>query len=257
MTHTVKKKFLIDSYALSDSGLARDNNEDAWGSIPELNFFMIADGMGGHNAGEIAASEAVSSLEKIIRKRLKRSMELQPVQNIIHDSIEEVNLLVHAKAHSRAEYRGMGTTLCCLHFHPEGVVLGHVGDSRIYLFRKGKLVQLTRDDSLMMDLVDRGRMQVSDREQFSSKHIITKAIGTEPVIDPTVQIFDFEQGDQWLMCTDGLSDCVSVEKMESILQQSHSLKESVQRLIEEANLEGGHDNITVVQMQVQNVKNLS
>lgn len=250
----VRKNFIIDAYSLSDQGLVRPNNEDAYIELPECNFFMLADGMGGHNAGEVASKEAVSTLSTVIKKRLKRSFEVELTQTVIHDAIQEVNLLVHAKGHSRPEYHGMGTTLCCAHFHPEGLVIGHVGDSRIYLMRSGRLVQLTRDHSLVMDLVDRGRMSEREAIDCQQKNIITKAIGTEPVVDPTVEVHEYQAGDQLLMCTDGLSDLVAFEEIQEMMASALSLKESVQKLIQLANQRGGHDNITVIQVQVKNAE---
>lgn len=254
MTLKTKGKLYIDSWALSDNGLVRENNEDAWVAIPELDVYLVADGMGGHNAGEIAAVSCVEELAKILKKRLKRSLSLNLAEKLIAESIEEVNLAVHAKSHAKAEWQGMGCTLACLHFHPEGAIIGHVGDSRVYLFRSGKLFQLTRDDSLVMDLVDRGRMTQEEASLFGQKHIITKAIGTDPVLYPHVQVIEMEYGDQFMMCTDGLSDCVKREEIEAIMGRSLTLKDSVEHLIQRANLEGGHDNITIIQMSVSHAK---
>lgn len=144
----------------------------------------------------------------------------------------------------------MGTTLCCLFFHEEGLIFAHVGDSRIYRLRDEQLEQLTKDHSLLRDLVDQGQLNDSQATEFLYKNIITKAIGTEPKVDPTVTSSNIQIGDIYLMCTDGLSDLLTAKEIAEILKESISKEAAAETLIKRANAEGGRDNITVVIVKI-------
>lgn len=253
--------YRIKAYGNSDIGLVRRNNEDVWAELHEQNFFVLADGMGGHLAGEVAAQEAVNALSKIVKKRIdsKKRTTLDQVVLVIREAIEEVNRIVHRKGRSSEELRGMGTTLCCMHFHFDGLVLAHVGDSRIYRLRDGNLEQMTQDHSLASELGDYDRIG-QDESGFTYKNIITKAIGTEPEVDPSMNVCDVEDQDLFLMCTDGLTDLLTLEEMEEILNKEEDLKKATQALIDQAMEKGGHDNVTVVLMhadEIKETKNLS
>lgn len=240
--------YQVLTVGLSDTGLVRQNNEDVWAQLPSIGLYLLADGMGGHQAGEIAARETVSSLCKVLKKKLVPSKKylFADMQDLLKRAIVHVNGLVYKMGRAKHELRGMGTTLCCLLFHEEGLIFGHVGDSRIYRLRNDHFEQLTKDHSLLRDLVDQGQLNDSQATDFLYKNIITKAIGTEPKVEPTVKSSPIQIGDIYLMCTDGLSDLLSAKEIATILKESISKEAAVDTLVKRANAEGGKDNITVV-----------
>jgi serine/threonine protein phosphatase PrpC len=210
---TCAMSYKIASFGLSDLGLVRKNNEDVWCARPDLNLFVIADGMGGHQAGEIAAREAVQRLCAIIESRFSpdgEKVDFHGMRKAFKLAVEEVNKEVYELGSSSKILSGMGTTLCTLYFHNKGIVYAHVGDSRIYRLRNAKLEQLTKDHSLFRELVDQGQMTEQEGADFP-RNIITKAIGTEPEVEPSVHLSDVEEGDLYLMCTDGLQTCCPLE----------------------------------------------
>lgn len=250
-----RMRYRVAAFGISDIGLVRHNNEDYWAAIPEINFYVLADGMGGHRAGEVAAQEAVKSLCSIVKKSLMKpeakELSLEEVQGIIGMAIEHCNAVVYQMGRSDYALRGMGTTLCCLLFHPTGLICGHVGDSRIYRLRSRTLEQITRDHSLLFDLVETGQLDERQASEFMYKNIITKAVGTESFLEPSVHIQDLQQGDIYLMCTDGLSDMLSAKDIEIALNMNSSLEETGHRLVNTANARGGYDNVTVVLTKVE------
>lgn len=250
------KNYKIHACGLSDIGLVRENNEDIWAQIPSQNTYILADGMGGHRAGEIAASEAVNAFTKQIKKLFNtpdKTLSLGEVRSEIEYAIQLANTHVYDMSCRNRELRGMGTTFCCLYFHDQGVVHGHVGDSRIYRIRKKEITQLTKDHSLLCELVDLGQLNEEDVEDFLYKNIITKAIGTEPFVEPSVHVSDVEGGDMYLMCSDGLSDLLTDQIISSTLVENLNTEEKVKKLINIAKEKGGHDNITVVLLELEEI----
>ena len=244
--------YKVSVFGLSDIGLVRQNNEDVWAELKDLRFFAIADGMGGQLAGEVAAEEAITALCQIIRDHIgKRKKEIEETQDLIFKSIEEVNQIVFNLGQDDAQLWGMGTTLCCVLFHDDGIVYGHVGDSRIYRLRKNRLEQLTKDHSLVMELVDLGELTEDQAENFLYKNIITKAIGTDPYVVPTVEATEVMDGDIYMMCTDGLSDLLDRGEIEDVMNQSSDIEEIGKSLVQTAISTGGTDNVTVVLMKIE------
>jgi protein phosphatase len=245
--------YKIEAFGRSDIGLVRQNNEDVWGQIPELNFFALADGMGGHKAGEVAARLAVNSLCQVVKKKMslrKEGESFEKMEQMLRRAILHVNAHIYKTGQADRELSGMGTTLCCLLFLDKKLVYAHVGDSRIYRFRNQKLQQMTKDHSLLRELIDQGRLNLQQANDFLYKNIITMAMGTEPTVDPAVEMTDLLPGDLYLMCTDGLSDALSMEQMEQILLQAPTVQSAANLLIDSANSTGGRDNITVVLAKV-------
>ena len=248
------RPYKITAIGLSDIGLVRQNNEDVWAQIPKRNLFVLADGMGGHQAGEIAARETVQTLCDAILKGLDiedEEISLEEARHLVIDSIEEVNTHVYKMAKKDLELRGMGTTLCCLLFHAKGLIYGHVGDSRIYRLRNKRLFQMTKDHSLMRELLDLGQLNERHAGEFQYRNIITKAVGTESSVDPSVRISPLNDGDIYMMCTDGLSDLLSKDELETIMNSAHNLGEAAHKLVQAAKDKGGHDNITLVLAKVK------
>lgn len=246
--------YKVVAKGLSDIGLVRQNNEDYWAGLPQQNFFTLADGMGGHRAGEVASKEAVEALCAVIKGSTAAEHEeltLEEIHGVLQFAIEQVNEHIYAMGHSDESLKGMGTTLCCSYFHPHGLIYGHVGDSRIYRYRGGLLDQLTKDDSLFRELMDSGRLTETSRSEFQYKNIITKAIGTEPFVEPSVHITDIQNQDIYLMCTDGLTDMLSLREIESIIRICPDIDKGVSALVAAANEKGGYDNITVILMKIE------
>ncbi|KAF3362994.1 putative protein phosphatase 2C-type [Chlamydiales bacterium STE3] len=241
----------ISSSGLSDVGLVRQNNEDVWAEIPGLHFYALADGMGGHQAGEIAAREAIDSLCHLVKKSLRgKSKSLEECGALIKTAFEQVNTYVYKMGRSSSDFKGMGTTLCSIYLSETGVVFAHVGDSRIYRYRKGSLEQITKDHSLICELVELGQINELQATQFIYKNIITRAIGTEPYVEPTIHFADIVEEDIYLLCSDGLSDLLSLQEIEAIIKKETFLSCAAKKLVDASKAKGGHDNITVVMVKV-------
>jgi protein phosphatase len=208
--------------------------------------------MGGHQAGEVAARETVSGLCRVLKRKLGRSKHytLDELQDLLKRAIMYVNAQVFKMSRASDELRGMGTTLCCLLFHADGVAIGHVGDSRIYRMRGGHFEQMTKDHSLLREMVDQGQLDMQNATDFLYKNIITKAIGTEPKVEPTVTAIRVHHHDTFLMCTDGLSDMLLSKEIGSIVRNNPILHIAAETLVSEAIDEGGRDNITVVLIKI-------
>lgn len=249
--------FRIFVCGLSDVGCVRERNEDVWDQIPGENFFVLADGMGGHRAGDVAAREAVRATLRIMTPQLQglsdEPLSCQDVARMMRLAMEQVNRQVYALGKADVSYRGMGTTLCALYVHPEGIVYGHIGDSRIYRYRSGSLRQLTDDHSLLRDLIRLGKIKDQPRETYEHKNIITRAIGTHPVVEPSVAIDrNLQNNDLILLCSDGLSDMVSSAEMEEIFATpNYTVNQYAEALVTAAKAHGGVDNITLILIKVQ------
>jgi serine/threonine protein phosphatase PrpC len=245
--------YQLSVYCVSDIGLIRQNNEDSWKVLEDSHFFVLADGMGGHQAGEVASRETVQRFCTLFQEKFDPSnTNLTHTKQLIKKLIQDVNATIYSMGREKSELRGMGTTLCCILLRSEGLIYAHVGDSRIYRFRKGKLEQLTQDHSLLRELIDLGQLSEQQAEDFLYKNIITRAIGTEPYVEPEVSHTSLEQGDMILMCSDGLSDLVSFGEIQSILDQNPE-EEITNLLVQKAKQKGGHDNITVILVKVQEI----
>ncbi len=247
----------IRSHGISDVGLKRDNNEDVFRLLEKERFFVLADGMGGHNAGEVAASRAVEYMCSAMQSLLispHSTLSSDDLKSHLIALVENTNLWVHHLGASDPALFGMGTTLSSLLFFNNKILYSHVGDSRIYRFRDGKLTQITKDQvvssipSFGVD-EDLAVQESEDRIQLGRK-MLAQAIGTSILVAPEVGEIDAQLGDLYLICSDGLSDCVEDETIESVLKHSHSLDDSGNELILMAKAGGGHDNITLVLVQI-------
>lgn len=236
---------------ISDIGLVRDHNEDVWAAYPEYGLFVLADGMGGHAAGEIAADESVSYLHELVKK-WHPSKHTSPDDAIafFREALIKVNTAIYQKGQQEPSLSGMGTTICALYFLDMHAILAHVGDSRIYRLRDRTLEQLTEDHSLVSELVSLGAMKENESESFPYKHILTRAIGTNSVVEPTVNYLSVYPEDRYLLCSDGLTNYVRDNELEAILNQDLSLDKQAQKLVALANEHGGGDNITLVLVKV-------
>jgi PPM family protein phosphatase len=247
---TILMHYKVVSCGSSDAGLVRQNNEDVWGELPELRLFAIADGMGGHRAGEIAARESINALFTYA-KSISSINSRESAAEMMQGAVSYANQEVFRLSKTDEQYRGMGTTLCAVYFHDKAVVCVHVGDSRIYRIHRGKLEQVSVDHSLVRELIDLGQLNEKQAPDFLYRNILTKAIGTEPKVEPSINTLTPAKGDIYLLCTDGLTDMVADEEIEIILKKSPNIRDAVKQLISRAKERGGYDNITVVLMQIQ------
>lgn len=226
----------------------RSNNEDVWTIIPGGLGFLLADGMGGHRAGEIAAREAVNSfceeILAIVERWQKQSQRDKPLIELIDAAFHRVNRHVFSLSQADTSLKGMGTTLCLLIEFETEVIYGHVGDSRIYRFREKQLSQLTKDHSLLNKMIDLGELKEEDAPTTSYRNILWQAIGTSPTIEPAVRRCERHPDDIYILCSDGLSDVLDHEEMEDILNK-HSFHHAMNRMVDLA-VERGTDNITAV-----------
>ncbi len=235
----------LESFGITDVGLIRSNNEDVWGVQPEKQFYILADGMGGHKAGEVASSFAMQCMcESILA--LPDQPSIEDTCQLLRDAVAKANMKVFEESHRHPEYTGMGTTLSCFVIVGDYLIYAHIGDSRLYRYR-GKLEQLTEDHSL--------RQTLCPQEEASSpalikRNVITRAIGNQPTILPDIGVIPLYQKDIYMLCSDGLSDYVDAKKIARILSSSLSLEEMGGKLVEAALEKGGNDNITLLLVKV-------
>lgn len=248
---------VIDSFGLSDIGTIRPNNEDVIALLPSHNFFTIADGMGGHRAGEVAAKEAttelIASFMEYFTSNEKNFSQKQITSNLVK-AIEKANKRVFTLGQENQSFKGMGTTICCLYIYHNWITYAHVGDSRVYLFRKNKLTQLTKDHSLLSELNSIYNPSLNRLAPLPYKNIITKAVGTNISVEPSIKIEKYYLKDRFLMCTDGLSDYISNEEISYILSSSESVKIAIKKLIEAAKNNGSRDNISGLLIEIKDIQ---
>lgn len=232
----------------TDVGCARDHNEDqiAWDASAGL--ALLADGMGGHNAGEVASALAISILHPLLRDLPSDVLEQEVgMQN----AVTEANSEILHKAASEAVFNGMGTTLALALFRGTGIMVGHVGDSRVYRLRGGRLELLTSDHSLLQELVAGGFMSAEEAAEAVNKNVITRALGIEPTVDVEVHHHEVRVGDIYLLCSDGLNDMVTDNTIAKILiDNMDNLETAADALVAEANRCGGNDNISAILARV-------
>ena len=236
---------MLKTYSMTDVGMMRKVNqdyvftsEDPVGKLP--NFFMVADGMGGHNAGDYASKYAT----EIIVDEILANPEEDPIQ-IIRSAIEVANHCIREKAYCVEAYRGMGTTVVAATFIENYLYIANVGDSRLYLINE-KIRQISKDHSLVEEMVRLGGIKAEEAKNHPDKNIITRAIGVKEGVEADIYEYRLKRGDVILMCTDGLSNMVEDEDMFNIVRGARDVVEAVQMLIEKANSNGGRDNIGVV-----------
>lgn len=241
------ESLIAQSFGISDIGLVRTNNEDSFAILSDPPCYLLADGMGGHLAGEIASYESVSYLAESIKSLKKNSSIPEIVIQLTH-LIKKTNEHVHVLSIRNDLWRGMGTTLCLALLYKEKLIYAHVGDSRIYRIRGRLIERMTQDHSLKDELIAKGEHDES--LTFLYKNVITRAIGTHPSVVPEIKVADPLSGDIYLLCSDGLTDCLTDKEILAVILSNSSIKEAAENLVEEANLAGGNDNITVVMFKI-------
>jgi protein phosphatase len=237
---------VIKTFSITDIGRKRKLNQDYMytseqpiGNLP--NVFIVADGMGGHNAGDYASKVTVETMVSDI----SASFEKNPLK-IMGKAIETANTVIHKKSCENTEYEGMGTTVVCATYIGGFIQVANVGDSRLYLVNDREIRQITRDHSLVEEMVRIGGIARADARNHPDKNIITRAVGVSDTVEPDFFTAAINEGDAVLMCTDGLTNMLEDEEIRMIMNGSRDIVEKAEKLVKAANDNGGRDNITVI-----------
>ncbi len=236
----------------SDVGRVRSGNEDAYFADEARGVFIVADGMGGHAAGEVASQIVTEMVGPGVSQAVMEGLTPAELQKVTLALIEQANRAILERADDEPEKRGMGTTLTLLTLMPEGHYLAdQVGDSRAYLLRDGELTQITRDHTVVQQQVDRGALTAEQARDHPLSHILTRALGTEEQVEADTYFDGVKPGDRFLLCSDGLSGMISDEQIKEIVSTpTDNLQEIADALVDAANQAGGMDNITALVIEV-------
>ena len=239
---------MTKAFATSDVGKAREINEDYFYiSYPddEIQLFILADGMGGYNGGEIASKLAVTTAKNYIQTNFsKEKTEKDDLLNLLKSSMQYANMVVYEKAKENEEISNMGTTLDICLIYQNKAFLSHIGDSRIYRFRKETVRKLTKDHSYVQQLVDEGKITKEESMKHPKKNMLMKALGCTTYIEPDISVHGFINGDTILMCSDGLTNMVQEQEIKKIINENPA--DATKLLVQRANDLGGNDNITAI-----------
>lgn len=233
----------------TDPGLARENNEDSVAVDESARLGILADGMGGYNAGEIASGMATTFIKAELGRWLSqagRNANGREVRRAMEICVDNANRSIFNAANSNPHYSGMGTTLVVGVFGEGRIVLGHIGDSRCYRLRGGNFEQITRDHSLLQEQMDAGLITPEQAAVSTNKNLVTRALGVEDAVLLEVNEYKVEPGDLYVMCSDGLSDMVDDAAIGRILAGEGTLEQKAGALVDAANANGGRDNISVL-----------
>lgn len=242
----------------TDIGLRRTHNEDHIGFNQNLGIAVLADGMGGHQAGEVASEMAVNlvleSLQALISMENSRPITSSQLLQFVSNTISDSNTKIFQASEALEERKGMGTTVVAAVVRGSRFYAGHVGDSRLYLYRENQLKRITRDHSLVQDLIDKGFYTEKEARSAQVGHVVTRALGSRAEVEVDMIDHDLQINDLLLLCSDGLSDMVPDWLIEETLgEHSKDLQFAARKLIKLANRHGGKDNISVILMHVQSV----
>jgi PPM family protein phosphatase len=236
---------VAEHYAITDTGLQRPANEDSM--LARAPLFVVADGMGGAQAGEVASRIAVETFGE-------NGEDFSDPQHALSAHAHAANARIHELSHSDAAHAGMGTTMSAVYVGEQDVTIAHVGDSRVYCLRGEQLLRLTDDHSLVDELIRQGRLTPQEAEEHPQRSIITRALGPEPHVEVDTRSFEAAAGDVYLLCSDGLTSMVGEQRMAQLMIEHDRLRDAGRALIEEANRQGGRDNITVVLLRLEEVE---
>jgi protein phosphatase len=239
-------------FGLTHPGRVRTNNEDAVAFDAEYGVAVLADGMGGYNAGEVASGMATTFIKaEMVRwlSQLPQPAKPLAIARALEICADKANQSILHASDTNPQYAGMGTTLMAGVFQGGHVVLGHVGDSRCYRLRQGALSRLTKDHSMLQEQVDAGLISASEAATAPGKNLLTRALGVDDGAPIDTQVVAVEPGDLFLMCSDGLTDMLPDEQLLQLLQIHEPLPAKGQVLVERANAQGGRDNIAVLLIQ--------
>jgi protein phosphatase len=243
----------------TDPGMVRSHNEDSIASIADTGLVVLADGMGGYNAGEVASGMATTVLTTELRQLLEdhAPYEVDPQSGqkaalkMLQQQIAKANNSIYQASQSQPQYAGMGTTLVVALFYDNKVMVAHIGDSRLYRIRGDEFSQVSKDHSLLQEQIDAGMLTKEQAKHSSNKNLVTRALGIDPAVEPEIHEYDTQPGDIYLLCSDGLSDMVSDEDIGMTLQAlGANLNLAAQQLVQMANDNGGRDNVSVILIKV-------
>jgi serine/threonine protein phosphatase PrpC len=240
--------FTIESFGISDIGLSRKKNEDYFLENPESHFYALADGMGGHRAGEVASENAVELISSCFLTNTATNKE--DLIKALHEAINTANKKIFSLSREKKELRGMGTTFCCIALKKDFALFSHVGDSRIYRLHDNTLTKLTHDHSLIFDLLKTRHLEEDEPMPSPYKNVITKALGPSSYLEPEVDTCPLNKNDIFLLCSDGLSDFVSEKRIKKTLLEDLPLEEKGKKLITLAKQRKSQDNITLVLIKI-------
>lgn len=250
----------IQIVSITDPGRVRGHNEDCVESRPELGVAVLADGMGGYSAGEVASGMATSQIATGLAavwtpsqlRRIDRNAAVQYSQQVLQEQVQLANTAIYEAAQKDPQCAGMGTTLVACIFYDNFVTVGHIGDSRLYRMRNDVLEQVTRDHSLLQEQIDAGLISRADARQSHNKNLVTRALGIDPEVQAEIHTYDVAQGDIYLLCSDGLNDMIEDEEIQmTLIALRANLELTAQQLVQAANDAGGRDNISVTLIQIK------
>jgi protein phosphatase len=242
------------------TGMVRSHNEDSIAVEPAIGLAILADGMGGYNAGEVAsgiataliANETREALTRLDTNAMDRSGSGVVATRLLREAIAKANTSIYHSANAQPQYAGMGTTLVTVLFCDNTLTVAHIGDSRCYRFRDGQLEQITRDHSLLQEQIDSGLLTREAAKRSQNKNLVTRALGIEPAVDAEIHTYDARAGDIYLICSDGLNDMVEDEDIELTLGAlATNLPLAAEQLVQMANDAGGRDNVSVILIRVK------
>jgi PPM family protein phosphatase len=249
----------LEIASCTDPGMVRSHNEDSIAADAEKGLAVLADGMGGYNAGEVASGMAttviITELQQLLERRVPYELDEQSGQVVAHqllrEQIAKANTSIFQASQSQSQYAGMGTTLVVALFYDNRMTVAHIGDSRLYRQRGEELLQITRDHSLLQEQIDAGVITPQQAKQSGNKNLVTRALGIDPVVEAEITDHDTQPGDIYLLCSDGLCDMVSDDDIGLALHTlSSNLKLCAQHLVQTANDNGGRDNVSVILVRV-------
>jgi len=248
----------IASVALTDTGRVREHNEDMIGTEPDIGLFVLADGMGGYNAGEVASGIAVKTIINLVKDAMARenlgqrdSGGLTRPTIILRDAIQRANKIIYHTSKTQPQCEGMGTTVVACLFHDNKMSIAHVGDSRLYRLRDNRFEQMTLDHSLLQELVDRGFYSQQEAQRAANKNYVTRALGVEENVEVEIHEQVVQKSDYYVLCSDGLSDMIEDEDIHLTISTFNANLDTVARqLIQLSNDNGGRDNVSVIMTHV-------
>ncbi len=250
----------LEIVAQSNPGMVRSHNEDSVAQNADCGLVVLADGMGGYNAGEVASGIAVSVTSTEISQQLQNASPVDIDEDsgdelgvmLLRDNIQKANSSIYHASQSQPQYAGMGTTIVTGLFYDNRVAVGHVGDSRMYRLREGALQTITRDHSLLQEQIDSGMISMEDARHSKNKNLVTRAVGIDAEVVPEIHMHEVQPGDIYLLCSDGLNDMLEDEDIESTLYAMQSnLTLAAEQLIQMANDNGGRDNVSVILVKIK------
>lgn len=239
----------LEIASATHAGMVREHNEDCIAADAQTGIAVLADGMGGHNAGEVASRMAVELIYSQLKAHRARAPRIDRVDSeaLVAQQIDDANSAVFEAARADAGCEGMGTTLVVALYYGSSLTVGHVGDSRLYRLRAGALEQLTRDHSVVQEQLELGTISQDELRYAANRNVLTRAVGIDPAVSADVHTLRIQAGDVYLLCSDGLTDMLSDREIQAVLVSSDARLESVaDQLVQRANEKGGIDNISVI-----------